>query len=122
MAEPKFTMTADDDLPRTLRREKEAREREAREREAFDQPSAPIGQAGANYGYADEPYEPDVVSVRYLQIPFFHLMLFFLKAVIAAIPALILFTGLCILIGKGLQYVVPELRVFDIQINFPPKS
>ncbi len=119
MAEPKFTMTADDDLPRTLRREKEAREREAREREAFDQPSAPIGQAGANYGYADEP---DVVSVRYLQIPFFHLILFFLKAVIAAIPALILFTGLCILIGKGLQYVVPELRVFDIQINFPPKS
>ena len=27
MAEPRFSMTADEDLPRTLRREKEARER-----------------------------------------------------------------------------------------------
>ncbi len=33
MPEPTFSMTADDDLPRTIRREREAREREARERE-----------------------------------------------------------------------------------------
>ena len=34
MSEPTFSMTADDDLPRTLRRERESREREARERAA----------------------------------------------------------------------------------------
>jgi hypothetical protein len=34
MSEPTFSMTADDDLPRTIRRERDAREREARERHA----------------------------------------------------------------------------------------
>jgi len=74
MTEPQFSMTTHDDLPRTLRREKEAREREARERDA-------AVQAGAHYdsGYhaeGAEGYETDGASVRYLKIPFFHLMFF----------------------------------------------
>ena len=40
MPEPTFSMTADDDLPRTIRREREAREREAREREARERQAA----------------------------------------------------------------------------------
>ena len=39
MSEPTLSMTADDDLPRTIRRERDAkaaREREARERDARD--------------------------------------------------------------------------------------
>ena len=39
MPEPTFAMTADDDLPRTIRREREARERQARERQAAAAPA-----------------------------------------------------------------------------------
>ena len=81
MAEPRFSMTADEDLPRTLRREKEAREREARERDDASSGAAP-GVAPVNTTMVSEArYEPDTVTVSYLQIPFLHLMLFFIKAV-----------------------------------------
>lgn len=117
MAEPRFSMTADEDLPRTLRREKEAREREARERDdAFN--TAPGGDSDYDYA-ADERYEPDTVTVSYLQIPFLHLMLFFIKAVFAAIPALILLVIVAYLIGETLQSYIPWMRQFEIVIRPP---
>ncbi len=122
MAEPKFSMTADDDLPRTLRREKEAREREAREREVAAPPAEHLVSEPQAFGYAEDGYEPDVVAVRYLQIPFFHLMFFFIKAVFAAIPAMILLVGVCYLIGEALQTYFPWMRIFDITIRLPPAS
>ena len=46
MPEPTFSMTADDDLPRTIRRERDAREREAREREARERQAREREAAG----------------------------------------------------------------------------
>lgn len=89
MAEPRLSMTADDDLPRTLRREKEARDREARQ---LENTAGPVHyEAGDNFTYEPaEPYQEAEVTVGYLNIPFFHMMAFFIKAAIAAIPALIM--------------------------------
>lgn len=117
MAEPRFSMTAEEDLPRTLRREKEAREREARDRDGAFQ-TAPQTDAGFDYG-ADEQYEPETVTVSYLQIPFLHLMMFFIKAVFAAIPALILLVVVAYLIGETLQSYLPWMRQFEIVIRPP---
>ncbi len=118
MAEPKFSMTADEDLPRTLRREKEARQREAQERE---QPDVGIGRPDDDYEYVEEiAYDPEGVTVTRLNIPFFHLMLFFIKAVFAAIPAIILLVAVCILIGETLQSQLPWLRQFEFELIMRP--
>lgn len=139
MAEPMF---ADhDDLPRTLRRERDAREREARERElrerereiaeARDRELQRQSMAEAQepaYGGAPRTYQqagwdmpPPAASgvVTRLELPFFHLMAFFLKAVLAAIPALILLAGLLWLGGKGLALAFPWLARMQIFIQFP---
>lgn len=120
MAEPRFSMTADEDLPRTLRREKEARERE---REAQDVESRPMtsSQPDDDYEYVDEiAYDPEGVTVTRLDIPFFHLMFFFIKAVFAAIPAIILLVAVCILIGETLQSQLPWLRQFEFELIMRP--
>lgn len=122
MAEPRFA--DDDDLPRTLRRERDAREREAREREM---PAAvPEGnyggtQGGAyappqhgNYDYGDNGQSGTVTR---LQIPFLHLVLFFLKAAVAAIPALLLLTVLLWGMGQGLKTFFPNMVHFQIKIE-----
>ena len=120
MAEPRFTMTADDDLPRTFRREKEAREREAREREGTVFQTAPVDDT-ADYDYGtDDRYETEGMAVSRLDIPFFHLMFFFIKAVFAAIPAIILLVGVCILIGEVLQSQLPWLRQFEFELIMRP--
>ncbi|MGI9424867.1 MAG: hypothetical protein ACR2PA_16845 [Hyphomicrobiaceae bacterium] len=114
MAEPRFTMTAEEDLPRTLRREKEAR---AREREAEAQSAQ---HAVETHDYvSEETYEPDPVTVTRLNIPFLHLMVFFIKAVFAAIPAMLIFVVICVLIGEALQAYIPELRQFELIIRTP---
>jgi hypothetical protein len=136
-----YPLTADggpDDLPRTLRREKEAREREAREREAADRVLAerealpmggppemvcPVAEAGMyavpdpNYLPAAEPEMP--ACVRRFEVPFLHLVVFFLKAVLAAIPALILLGALLWLGGQLLQTFFPWLVKAQILIHFP---
>lgn len=132
MAEPLFA--SDDDLPRTLRRERESREREAREREAqfASQPYAsqpaytaqPV-QPSAQAGYADYPQQDAYAApmfsgtVNRFEVPFFHLMRFFLKAVLAAIPALILLTAVIIAGGLAFKHLVPGLRQFEIVIRPP---
>ncbi|MDX2155455.1 MAG: hypothetical protein SFW09_03010 [Hyphomicrobiaceae bacterium] len=130
MAEPRFA--DDDDLPRTLRRERDARERDARERELREReiPAPPpddVGYAGATgKGFAAKPfgydYSPSAsgggsVTVTRLRIPFLHLSLFFMKAVVAAIPAMLLLTVLLWIAGQGLKLAFPDLRHFEIVVK-----
>ena len=127
MAEPHFA--GDDDLPRTFRRDRDARdarEREAREREAIaaqqGQPHAgSFGPAPHDYGQGQsEPHYGGAGfsgTVTRFEVPFLHLVRFFLKAVLAAIPALILLTLLLFAGGKVLQRVFPDWRIFEIDIR-----
>src|SRR5436190_5069442 len=109
MPEPTFSMTADDDLPRTIRREREAREREARERQAREREAAmaasvPSIERDGGYGALASP----PATVTDIDVPFVRLMMFFVKAVFAAIPALIVLTALLWLFGQGLQSLFPH--------------
>ena len=123
-----------DDLPRTLRREKEARLREARER-LGPAGGAPAGSAqrgemtaepaplsasrdeGSSLGNSAEDAPPTTVTA--LNVPFFHLMGFFIKAALAAIPAMILMLGVLWLFGQALETFFPELLKMKILISFP---
>jgi hypothetical protein len=102
-----------DDLPRTLRREREARQREAAGR--------PPAYLMRDKPYADSPPtdEPMPAAVVRFDVPFVHLAAFFLKAVIAAIPALILLGVLLWLAGDLLQTFFPALVKMQILIRFP---
>ena len=130
MAEPNFGPIGDDpadDLPRTFRREKEAREREARERAARDKaPSGPsLSPTPDAYVDPAPALPPDLTamaypaSVRRFDVPFLHLMTFFLKAVLAAIPALILLGVILWFGGHLLQALFPNLVKMKILISFP---
>ncbi|HVY42795.1 MAG TPA: hypothetical protein VG966_07165 [Hyphomicrobiaceae bacterium] len=123
MPEPHFA-TADDDLPRTFRREREAREREAREREEREREMREQEEAEDLRVYLDRhraygSAAPEAGAVSRLEIPFFHLMRFFIKAVFAAIPALILLSALLWLGGQGLSIFFPHLSKMQILIHFP---
>ena len=125
MSEPTFSMTADDDLPRTIRRERDAREREARERQAREREAATavpvpsIEREGAYGALASPP-----ATVTDIDVPFLGLMTFFIKAVFAAIPALIMLTALLWLFGQGLQTFFPQLlkMKIDVQIYAPQSA
>lgn len=141
MAEHNFPPLGDeqnDDLPRTFRREKEARAREARERAAQERAAAPslsnmpdpYAPAPASLGpqprvSADPEIAPDLsdlpypASVRRFDVPFLHLVGFFLKAVVAAIPALILLTVILWFAGSALEAMFPEFVKMKILISFP---
>ena len=119
MAEPTLSMTADDDLPRTIRRERDARAREAREREARERElSATPVQHEASFAMAG----PGIVTD--FEVPFARLMTFFIKAVFAGIPALVMLTALLWLFGQGLQSFFPQLlkMKIDVQIYAPQSA
>lgn len=138
MAEPRFSNVAeqdvDDDLPRTLRREHEARARQAREasnradREAAGpalnltfpapEPDAAIPSSRRHHPAAAS-FDGPPATVTRLDIPFLHLMTFFLKAVIAAIPALILLLVLLWLAGEALTATFPDLVKMQVLIRMP---
>lgn len=133
MTEPYFGAFADetDDLPRTLRREKEARARQARERAAMERASAPSLSAGDDDYRRQQPriYRSDdddtnggantfPATVRAFDVPFFRLAMFFMKAVLAAIPALMLLGVVLWFAGAGLQALFPELIKMKILIGF----
>ena len=132
MADPNFGPIGDDpsdDLPRTFRRDKEARERENRERAAQrERQPAPGPSLSATPDVYIEPApasaEPAVVGmplpavVRRFDVPFIHLVTFFLKAVLAAIPALILLTAILWLFGHMVQMFLPDLIKMKILIGF----
>lgn len=158
MAEPTFSPIGDDpdDLPRTFRREKEARERQAREREAKEreaqarvaaehqakertaaarqaaasQPAPSLSATPEIYKSGPQVYDdpsiqpaeiaemPYQASVRRFDVPFLHLVTFFLKAVVAAIPALFLLMAILWVIGQGLSTFFPDLVKMKILIGF----
>jgi hypothetical protein len=130
MADHDIPLTGDDDLddlPRTLRRERAAQEKRARERgePPPEKPRLKSSDLGAHVepqygpdGYVEEE-DPYPAVVRQLDIPFVHLMMFFLKAVLAAIPALILLGALIWLSGEILQQFFPWLIKMKILIQFP---
>jgi hypothetical protein len=118
-----FPLLADeeiDDLPRTLRREREARERATREEEARKRAATLAHDYGV--GSAPNPgYGPEAVpaAVTRFDVPFFRLMAFFIKAVFAAIPALIILGALLWLAGDVLRNLFPWLVKMQILIRFP---
>ncbi|MFA5955664.1 hypothetical protein [Hyphomicrobium sp.] len=142
-AGPDFDPLLDDteDLPRTFRREKEARAREARERAAQERaaaPSLPMGSepldaedrprpqpqiyAAADFspGAASGPAGPLIpATVRSIDVPFAKLVLFFLKAVLASIPALILLGAVLWVLGATLEWAFPWLIKMKILISIP---
>lgn len=133
MAGPDFGSFSDDtdDLPRTLRREKEARAREARERAAREHAAAPSLSTGIDdyarpqpqiYRSAEDKLcignAPVAATVRAFDVPFPRLVTFFLKAVIAAIPAMLLLGAILWFIGAGLEMVFPQLIKMKILIGF----
>ncbi|WP_157066618.1 hypothetical protein [Hyphomicrobium sulfonivorans] len=172
-----------EDLPRTIRREREARERAAREREAAERAAreqeiaahdsaardrrereakspervarktdhgrdhvrnrdrdtslshdfasvAPQAES-ADYDRADytapsifrgHQSPSDATAVSRFDVPFAHLMAFSIKAVVAAIPALVLLTAILWVGGALLKAFFPELIHMQILITFPDGS
>lgn len=116
-----------DDLPRTLRREREAREREARDREMRAQSSfgapepAPSYTPPASTTFLDDP-QP--ATVRRFDVPFLHLVTFFLKATVAAIPALILLAAIVIGGTHAAKFVFPNIEVLQVRLilSDPPPA
>ncbi|MDX2202163.1 MAG: hypothetical protein NW223_05395 [Hyphomicrobiaceae bacterium] len=142
MSEPSLTLSADamgaeDDLPRTVRRERDARERAQREREAASAaglsqgPSlrvAPGGGFGPQPMAAPQPLrslDDDLdlpappATVTAFDVPFWRLSLFLLKAVVAGIPALLLLGAILYGIGQALQTFFPWLVKLKILISIP---
>jgi hypothetical protein len=139
MSEPSLTMSADDDLPRTFRREREARERAQREREAAGASGSTPGsaqgptlRAGPGSGFspmagpqpmrgldddADLPAPPATVTA--FDVPFWKLSLFLVKVVLAGIPALLLLCAILYGLGQALQAFFPSLVKLKILITIP---
>jgi len=111
----------DEDLPRTLRREREAREREARERQARQRNATLTHDFGAAEveAYAGAQMEPVPASVKRFDVPFVQLMMFFIKAVFAAIPALLILGTLLWFAGAALKAAYPQLVHTEILIRIP---
>jgi hypothetical protein len=108
-----------DDIPRTFRREREARERAA----SVPVPEVPsyAQQSHAHPQSYDAAFGSDVPPgvVKKIKVPFFSLMLFFIKAVLAAIPALILLSAILWAGGQVLTSYFPWLLKMKIMISFP---
>lgn len=126
MPEPSLAMTMDDDLPRTVRRERDARERaarESRERErdvppmAAHAPSAPMPMHAVRDDYDDLP--APAATVTNFDVPFTKLMLFLIKVVLAGIPAIILLTAILWGFGAVMKSVFPWLVHTQITISVP---
>ena len=85
---------------------------------AFAMPRASSTGTAAIPGlpYGDEPV---AAAVTRFDVPFMRLVMFFLKAVFAAIPALILLGVLLWFAGHILQTQFPELIKMKILITFP---
>jgi hypothetical protein len=123
-SEPSFSLDADDDLPRTIRRErdaKNARDRDARERLSMEPAPIRAFERQAPYGDLKMPYGfvAPAGSTAALDVPFSKLMGFFLKAAFAAIPALVILAAMLWVAGHGLQTFFPDLVKLKILIYMP---
>lgn len=105
-----------DDLPRTLRRERERQKAAA----AGGSPSG-LSAAAQSYAPRDVVSADDLVpaSVQRFDVSFFRLVGFFLKAVIAAIPALILLGAILWGAGVALKHFFPWLIQAEFIIRLP---
>ena len=131
MSDINFQPGAEEDLPRTIRRARQ--ERDGVLSAAAHEPVVPLNgphiAAGATAAVAGADHAPPLhmaghdqkphVVVRELNIGFFHLMFFFIKAVLAAIPALVILGALVWLGGEILTQTFPELLKMKILIQFP---
>lgn len=115
-----------EDLPRTLRREREARERAKREDEERKLKATrthdfePVTVAPASYSVPrPADYDASPAVVKRFEVPFFHLMAFFLKAVVAAIPAMVLLGVLLWFAGAALKSAYPQLVHTEVVIRVP---
>ena len=106
-----------DDLPRTLRRERDAQQR-AQQQHRMAMPAAPAAIA-----LHESDWPTDGASSRAIvtgfKVPFFRLMIFYLKAVIAAVPALILLLAILWGLGHALMTFFPWLVKVQILIQVP---
>lgn len=125
MPEPHFS-TLSDDLPRTLRRARD--ERDARDREANGTrfpSSLKAAMSAASGGTMQAPeYSAgmpvsDGMTVTRIDVPFHRLVSFFMKAVFAALPALVMLMIVFWTIGEVLQRYFPWLLKMRILIQFP---
>lgn len=119
MTDTNIPLTADDDfddLPRTLRRE---RDRQAAGAAAVTTPPFEVSTSGYDEGYQPDPAP---ASVERINVPFFRLMFFLMKAVVAAIPALLLLAVILWFAGQALQAFFPELIQMKILISFPGET
>jgi hypothetical protein len=114
MPEPMLAMSAEDDLPRTIRREREAREREARERLAAST-HEPIAEAGERLTMAPAA----AATVVDFEVPLARLAMFFVRAVFAAVPALLILIAMLWVFGHTLQMFFPQLLKMKILIYMP---
>jgi hypothetical protein len=131
MSEPTLSMTIDDDLPRTIRREREARDREAREREARERelrerqqyarerPATPPPAPVLDGAVGDIELPAPAVTVTAFDVPFARLAGFFVRAVFAAIPAVLILMAFLWLLGQALQTFFPQLLKMKILIYMP---
>jgi hypothetical protein len=118
VADTNFAMMGEaDDLPRTLRREKEARERAKREEEARKRNATLTHDYDANQRAAVEDRADGIVTG--FDVPFFKLMQFFIKAVFAAIPALIILGVMLWFVGAALKSAYPGLVHTEVVIRVP---
>jgi len=121
MTDTNIPLTADgdfDDLPRTLRRERE-RQAAGASTAAASAPPFEVSSSGYDEGYE---VQPAPASVERINVPFFRLMFFLLKAVVAAIPALLLLAVILWFAGQALQAFFPELIQMKILISFPGET
>ena len=141
MSDVKYQPLTDymDDLPRTLRRERESRDRAAREK--LEREQAPAAAPGGwdrgkilatqptftgpetaipyDTSYSAQEAGQNSVVVNRFKIPFFSLMAFFIKAVFAAVPAMLILVAMFYGLGIALQTYFPELIKMKILISFP---
>ena len=113
MAEPQFATNVKDDLPRTLRRERDARRSAAASGTAYNNDA--MRAAGSDIAPGDGP----PVTVTAFDVPFLKMVTFSLKAAIAAVPALIVLGLMMFAIGQVAQMFLPWLVKMRIVIQFP---
>ena len=115
-----------DDLPRTLRRERELRERGIDRNGRGPATSAPF--VAQPTGFADAPLSADVqrdgvvmqgTTVTDIRIPFTRLMAFCFKFVLASVPALIMLGCILWAAGHLLMIYAPWLVKMQILIRVP---
>ena len=135
MTDTSYRSGGDDDLPRTVRQQKEARARDQAAREILNAPrataargpsSSTLGNHLASDFLGDDfpaaqapPGEYPAATVKRIELPFLHMVFFFLKVVIAAIPALILLTAILWGVGQIAKHFLPWLIQMKIDLTFP---